>query len=157
MLQARQSWGYSEMCWSLLPAPPALSLSSVFWLFSRSLMVPSPSQFTLIYSEWLLNGTLFRFAGIVGNHQFCMSSPSHLAASHTATGRFTAPAVVCKGNEEIWGSFHSVFVRIFVCVFLVLNAQKFISFSPQNLTCYQIRGALLVAQLRIQRVFQFRI
>ncbi len=83
-------------------------------------MLPIPSQFSLIYSEWLLNGTLFRFAHIVGSHQFCMSSLSHLSASHTATGPFTAPAVVCVENEDMQSSFQSIFVCIFVCVCLIV-------------------------------------
>lgn len=95
-------------------------------------MLPNPSQFSLIYSEWLLNGTLFRFADIVSSHQFCMSSLSHLSASHTATGPFTAPAVVCVGNEDMQSQFQSVYAFV-CCACLIVRVQRFRPpFSLQN-------------------------
>lgn len=71
---------------SKLPQP---CLSSVFRLSLRPVKLPNTSQFSLIYSEWVLNGTLFHFGDIVRSHQFCMRLLSHLSASHTANWPFS--------------------------------------------------------------------
>lgn len=115
-------------------------LSSVFWLSLKSLMLPDTSQFRLIYSEWVLNGTLFHFAESVSSYQFCMSSLSHLSGSHTSTVSFPAPTIVCVGNEETQSPFHSVFA----CISFLNNIEASfanmlnINFS-QNLICDPFR------------------
>lgn len=137
------------------PSSPSPVSHLSFGFHWRSLMLPDPSYFSLIYSEWLLNGTLFRFADIVSNHQFCMSSLSHLSASHTATGPFTAPAVVCMGNGDMQSPFQSVYLCIVcVCARLIVCVQQFKpTFSLEIFSYCQVRQALYTAKLKIRQGF----
>lgn len=126
------SWGKKRLHTNVLLWPPSFPQTASHlpvgfpWTLLRCLLL---HRLSLIYSEWLLNGTLSCFADIVSSHQFCMSSLSQRRASHTRQTGLCAPAPTAACGHT--GS-------ILSCICLHLSVRFCVCFCGRLCLCTQV-------------------